>query len=66
MTRKDFIIIAGIIRNMPDQAFSDRASREHVAKCFAEGLSDTNPNFKSDLFIQAATGQVALNARKPI
>jgi hypothetical protein len=64
MSRKDFIFIASIIRDMPTHAPSLRAQRESCARAFAEKLGATNPNFKADLFFAAATGAVALTARK--
>lgn len=64
MTRKDFIIIAEIIRNMPTHSASLRTAQASCASAFADGLGKTNAAFNRELFIQAATGVVALNARK--
>lgn len=57
MSRKDFIAIAAIILEL------DPAIREDVARQFAAGLRRTNSQFKPELFVQAATGKVALTAR---
>ena len=66
MTRKDFIFIADVIRSMPTHAPSLRAQRESCAAAFADRLGETNPRFNRALFVQAATGVVALNARKAV
>ena len=60
MSRKDFIHIASIIRDMP----VDDKTRATVAYYFTDGLKQTNSQFKQELFFQAATGQVPLTARQ--
>jgi hypothetical protein len=66
MTRKDFIFIADVIRSMPTHAPSLRAQRESCANAFADRLGETNERFNKQLFVQAATGVVALTARKAV
>jgi len=66
MTRKDFIFIADVIRSMPTHAPTLRAQRESCAAAFADRLSETNPRFNRQLFVQAATGIVPLTARKAV
>lgn len=66
MTRKDFIFIADVIRSMPTHAPTLRAQRESCARAFADRLGETNPRFNRELFFQAATGVVALTARKAV
>ncbi len=63
MIRKDFIAIAETILGMSDM---NDDQQYYVAEKFADMLQDTNPQFKRDLFIQAATGVVAVNARKAV
>lgn len=64
MTRQDFIFIASVIRDMP-KTYAE-LDRIVVAEAFANRLGETNPRFNRELFFQAATGIVALTARKPI
>lgn len=66
MSRKDFIFIAQVIRDMPSHAPSLRAQRESCANAFADALGATNPQFKRELFRQAALGIVPLTARKAV
>lgn len=61
MTRKDFILIAGIIKELT--GITD-IQRKQIALLFAADLAPTNAQFKRDLFIAAATSQCALSARK--
>lgn len=63
MTRKDFIIIAEIIRDMPDHAATLRTQKESCARAFAKGLRSSNSNFKAELFYQAAMGVCPVTAR---
>jgi hypothetical protein len=62
MTRKDFIFIADVIRSMSPLT----RDREAIATDFANRLGETNPRFNRALFVQAATGVVALTARKAV
>lgn len=59
MTRQHFIKIAETIRYMN----VDAATREKVAREFADALRSTNWQFKEDLFVQVATGVAPVNAR---
>lgn len=54
MTRKDFIFIAEVIRDMPTYTPSLRAQRESCAVAFADRLPETNPLFDRDRFLKAA------------
>lgn len=63
MSRKDFILIAETIYNLDLQAWATNDNRRFIAEQFADALATTNPQFKRELFIQAATGKVALTAR---
>lgn len=49
LTRRHFELIAGIIRELPP------GTRVEVAEHFASRLTRTNPNFKRERFIRAAT-----------
>ena len=53
MTRKDFELIAGVLRNADEVA--DNESIEAIAEMFADALAKTNPNFNRSLFIAKAT-----------
>jgi len=48
MTRRDFNLIAGVIRQLPPQV-----SRGTLARAFAAELPTTNPNFNRDRFLDA-------------
>lgn len=66
MTKKDFQLIAATIAGLQLDGTQTQCNtrRQEIAEHFADVLSDTNPLFKRDLFVQAATGQVAVTARK--
>lgn len=65
MTKKDFQLIAQTIRDLALAGPNVNAgTRQDIATQFADALASTNPLFKRDLFIQAATGVVPVNARK--
>ena len=57
MTKKDFELIAKVIRWMPDLTFAERARREDMAKRFADELVNTNMRFDRNKFLNAATGK---------
>jgi len=48
MTRRDFNLIAGVIRQLPSPV-----SRDALARAFAVALPATNPNFNWDRFLSA-------------
>lgn len=48
MSRKDFALVADIIRNLPPTA-----TREQVAERFATGLKPSNAHFNAELFTKA-------------
>jgi len=48
MTRRDFNLIAGVIRQLPAQV-----SRDALARAFAAELPATNPNFNLGRFLDA-------------
>lgn len=66
MSRKDFILLAGIIKdvNVICDPKDQRLQRQLIAEDFARELFATNPRFNTELFIAAATGRVPLTARK--
>ncbi|MGH2619837.1 MAG: hypothetical protein ACRDHG_04620 [Anaerolineales bacterium] len=47
MSRKDFELIAGVVRGL------DNIIRDHVAAEFARVLGRTNPRFDADRFLKA-------------
>jgi len=51
MTRKDFEMIAEIIRNVPQQQQED--ARRYIAWQFAERLRGVNPRFDGERFLKA-------------
>ncbi len=53
MSRKDFELIASIIRSMPTHAASLRTARDSTARAFADGLRVSNPRFDSARFLRA-------------
>ena len=66
MTRKDFIFIAQVIRDLLLSTGMTLGQRERVAVAFADALGATNPRFNRELFRQAALGIVSLTARKAV
>lgn len=66
MTKKDFQVIAAVIAALPHvgELGNMYDPRNAVALAFADALAPLNPRFKRALFIQEATGQVAVTARK--
>jgi hypothetical protein len=56
MTKKDFELIAAVLVNTPLQYADPEHARMRLAEEFARVLSEGNPRFKRELFIQAATG----------
>ena len=54
MTRKDFVLIARVIRNSSEVI--DEMALEALAENFANELSGTNPNFNRDRFLSACLG----------
>lgn len=59
MTRKDFELIAKVLRNADEVA--DQDTLETLAEMFADALADTNQAFNKGLFIAKAT---ATNAKR--
>lgn len=53
MTRKDFELIAKVLRNADEVA--DEQTLEALAEMFADELATTNPNFNRERFIAAST-----------
>ena len=53
MTRKDFELIAKVLRNADEVA--DQETLEALADMFADELSKTNPAFNRGLFVAKAT-----------
>jgi hypothetical protein len=54
MTRKDFQLIADVIKQMGPE---DIKTKGKIALCFAEALKYTNVNFKAERFYNAAVPQ---------
>lgn len=53
MTRKDFELIAKVLRTADEVA--DQETIEALADMFADALAGTNPSFNRELFIAKAT-----------
>jgi hypothetical protein len=54
MTRQDFQLIAGVIKENRERSNSEELFRcDEIAKTFATELAATNPNFKRALFLRA-------------
>ena len=53
MTRKDFELIAKVLRNADEVA--DQDTLEALADMFADALADTNDSFNRGLFVAKAT-----------
>jgi len=53
MTRKDFELIAKVLRTADEVA--DQETIEAIAEMFADELATTNPNFNRPLFVAKAT-----------
>lgn len=64
MTRQDFILIATVLADASPANATERSFLSALVVDFANKLQGTNPAFNRALFIQAATGVVAVNARK--
>ncbi len=56
MTRRDYILIAEIIKGMPSHAPNLRAQRISCAHAFANRLAELNPAFNSAMFMDNALG----------
>lgn len=54
MTRRDFVLIARVIRNSSEVI--DEMALEALAENFADELAGTNPNFDRDRFLSACLG----------
>lgn len=61
MTRRDFVLIAGVIKALDTEGVITRApppnwrvgnTRELIVEAFADQLVTTNPGFKRDVFIK--------------
>ena len=53
MTKKDFQLIADVIRALPYWTEAERATRKDLTVRFADRLAETNPRFDRDGFIRA-------------
>ena len=56
MTRKHFIAIAAAIRT----SITSRTEREAIARALVPALRAANPNFNTELFIDACVGMGVL------
>ncbi len=64
MTKKEFQLIAAVLAGASTLSKAEHSFLNALVNDFANALSTTNPRFKRDLFVQAATGQVSVTARK--
>jgi hypothetical protein len=58
MTRKDFQLIAGCLQKLGEMeahCFDNAKDRVRIALVFADALKETNAQFRSELFVDAAT-----------
>lgn len=53
MTRKDFELIAGVLREARPMTMDDGLF-DYLAHAFVEALTSTNPDFNRDRFLRAA------------
>ncbi|HEX3740112.1 MAG TPA: hypothetical protein VHV29_10340 [Terriglobales bacterium] len=63
MSRKDFILIAQVIKYLPSfecKQDSDVVRHRVIVASFAEALKNTNPRFDAQRFTDAATGKRSL------
>jgi hypothetical protein len=64
MSRQDFILIATVLADASPANATERSFLSALVVDFANKLQGTNPAFNRALFMQAATGQVSVTARK--
>jgi len=67
MSRKDYILIANVLRTALEQVGNDDARNgvTRVAVKMAEALKNDNPMFNSDHFMSVVTGKKGLESRPP-
>ena len=53
MTRKDFELIAGVIKAQREKMHNETETVDEVALAMAEALEDTNPRFNRETFLTA-------------
>jgi len=53
MTKKDYILIASIIKGMPDFAPALRTAKVSYANAFADRLEEDNSKFNRKVFLDA-------------
>jgi len=53
MTKKDFEMVADVIKEMPSCSPNLRAQKESVARSFAERFAQINPRFNLAIFAKA-------------
>jgi hypothetical protein len=53
MTRKDFELIAGVIKTQREKMHNETETVDEVALAMAEALEDTNPRFNRETFLTA-------------
>ncbi len=56
MTRKDYELIAAVVRKQPAVTLKQTMAKIDLANDFADVLAMDNPRFKREVFIEAATG----------
>jgi hypothetical protein len=68
MTRKDYIVIAGVLRRVYSTCLdvynpSNPQAVQEMANAFACALSKDNPRFNREHFLAVALGQKGLHSR---
>ena len=54
MTKKDFELIAGVMRNFTEiDTYPDLNDTDYISHLFADALTETNPRFDRDRFLTA-------------
>jgi hypothetical protein len=53
MTRKDYELIAGVIKAQRGKMHNETETVDEVALAMAEALEDTNPRFNRETFLTA-------------
>ena len=57
MSKKDYELIAGVLRNTTGGPDMPLPLRDHIVRTFANELATTNPRFARERFIAACMGQ---------
>lgn len=57
MTRRDYEVIARVIREMPTTFPRERVAKQEYARAFADALTEGNPAFNRERFLSACMGE---------